>query len=65
MPFTSLPYPALYCSTLHLQVLSSRDRRGLTPLHKAVGLNKKEAAEFLLAKVVQLPLDGASSSWPR
>ena len=41
-------------------MLSSRDRRGLTPLHKAVGLNKKEAAEFLLAKVVQLLLDGAS-----
>ena len=32
------------------EVFSSRDRRGLTPLHKAVGLNKREAAEFLLGK---------------
>ena len=36
--------------TARQEVFSSRDRRGLTPLHKAVGLNKSEAAEFLLGK---------------
>ena len=36
--------------TARQEVFSSRDRRGLTPLHKAVGLNKREAAEFLLGK---------------
>lgn len=30
------------------EAFNSKDKRGLTPLHKAVGLNKKEVAEFLL-----------------
>ena len=36
--------------TVRHEVFTSRDRRGLTPLHKAVGLNKREVAEFLLGK---------------
>ena len=30
------------------EAFNSKDKRGLTPLHKAVGLNKKAVAEFLL-----------------
>ena len=37
-------------ASCHEEVFGSRDRRGLTPLHKAVGLDKRKAAEFLLAK---------------
>ena len=34
-----------------LEAFSSKDKRGLTPLHKAVGLKRKEVAEFLLSVV--------------
>ena len=34
-----------------LEAFSSKDKRGLTPLHKAVGLNRKDVAEFLLSTV--------------
>ena len=33
------------------EAFNSKDKRGLTPLHKAVGLNRKEVAEFLLETV--------------
>ena len=33
------------------ETFNSKDKRGLTPLHKAVGLNKKEVVEFLLETV--------------
>ena len=33
------------------EAFNSKDKRGLTPLHKAVGLNRKEVAEFLLSAV--------------
>ena len=33
------------------EAFNSKDKRGLTPLHKAVGLNKREVAEFLLETV--------------
>ena len=40
--------------TVRPEVFNSKDQRGLTPLHKAVGLNKKAVAEFLLSKVFLL-----------
>ena len=43
------------------EVFQSRDRRGFTPLHRAVGLDREETVEFLLSRAA--PPDLAAEDW--